>query len=419
MIILVPLATAKAMSTRGKLPRSYCKIIVKLAMSLLANSASGANWSLVPTKETCSACHNAGYDDNNEIKYVAHLASQIDNASCGACHSKSDIEQNHVADLRLDNQAADSLSSELTLTAAADGMVSVNLQLFDWQGNKVSANDYIDSLDFVEIIGNVNPQATQLNYGAKAKLSVRGSGDKKIADYLTQDGSIATQFKLLSEPFAHDTALVIAGIRLCSAKGEFVSCGQHDNYIAIDSAAATVAIEGVALTSRHNDSIDNSRCAACHSDNFQIHNSFVESSSAAGFTLNDNMQLGDCAACHSTHGTWANGAKQGAIEMKLHRTHQSQPIVSDCSQCHSQFNLASFEQKTPLATEKNLYSSPWAATCGSCHDFDSKMKDGTVAEHMVDFGNAVINMPLESAVSMESCGMCHTPSLSDHSARKF
>ncbi|WP_028116016.1 multiheme c-type cytochrome [Ferrimonas senticii] len=384
--------------------------------------AEANNWNRVPTKQTCSGCHNDGYADSGAIIHLSHLANQTDNTSCAACHSVDEITAIHVGDLDLDKQAAQSLTSQLSLTAAANGDVTATLQLFDANGAKVDANDYADSLDFVEVIGNVNPQATQLNYGNKRKLAVRGNGDDSIANYLTEAGTIATSFsQMLAGEYAQETALVIAGIRFCAADGAFVPCGEHDTYISIDSAAATVAMEGVTLKSRHYDSVDSNSCATCHGETFQIHNSFVEESHHAGFTFNQQMQVGDCAACHNTHGTYAGGANMGAIEMKLHKTHKSQAIVSDCSQCHTSFNVDSFDDKTPLATSGGLYSSPWAATCGSCHDFAAQMQNsnGTVGEHMSGKG-AVLNQLLDNASSAETCANCHGKGkMSDHHFSQF
>ena len=56
--------------------------------------------------------------------------------------------------------------------------------------------------------------------------------------------------------------------------------------------------------------------------------------------------------------------------MNLHSVHGEQGIISDCTQCHNDFNLDAFKQKGALATSAGEYTTPITATCASCHGFD-------------------------------------------------
>ncbi|QIZ76019.1 multiheme c-type cytochrome [Ferrimonas lipolytica] len=372
--------------------------------------AESGNWNRVPTKETCSACHNDGYDADKNTIYSRHLEEQS-NSTCSACHTPSQIEEYHIGDYLNADKVADALATTMTLTASVDGAVTATIGLVDANGTAVDAANYADSLDFLEVIGNINPQATQLNYGEKAKAVLRGD---EIAATIV-DGNLVVVFDdLLAGDAATESALVIAGLRFCAEDGDFAPCSEEADYVSIDSAAGTVAIEGVTINNRHYDSIDSSTCFNCHGDNFQVHNSGVEDSHHSGYTFNDNMQVGDCAACHNTYGTYAYGANQGALEMKLHSAHSSDvadPIVAgDCTKCHTGFNTDSFEDKTAMATgsfysaETAQFSTPWAATCASCHGFD----DEITIEHMKLAGGAVINgTEAEANQAIETCSNCH------------
>ncbi|WP_298439183.1 hypothetical protein [uncultured Ferrimonas sp.] len=374
------------------------------------NLSEWGNWNRVPTKETCSSCHNVGYDEDKHTLYTNHMTEQS-NSDCAACHTPAKITADHISAKVLADEAADSLATTLSLTTSANGDVTATIGLVDASGADVDATELSASMDFLEVVGNLNPKATQLSYEDKAKLEKHGN---EIAELIV-DGDLVVQFDgLLSDGAANETALVIAGLRLCAEGGAFVACSDSTEYVSIDSAAGTVAMDGVTVQQRHYDSIDSSSCFNCHGDNFQVHNSGKEVSHHAGYTFNDNMQVGDCAACHNTQGTYASGANQGAIEMKLHSAHSAAEaefiVAGDCTKCHTSFNVDAFNSKTALATNFELFSTPWAATCSSCHSFEKALGNITVQEHMEGAGGAIINQDfdtVEPAQHLESCRNCH------------
>ncbi|ADN75561.1 decaheme c-type cytochrome, OmcA/MtrC family [Ferrimonas balearica DSM 9799] len=378
--------------------------------------AEWGNWTRVPTKETCSACHNNGYD-GKDVVHLRHLAEQ-DNSSCAACHNPTQIESIHMKSHQDEATVVEQFGMTATSVVNADNSVTISVNLTE-NGQPIDAGSVVNSLDMVEYVSNVGPKFPVLGYYSKDSKAFHG---EEIAAAI-EGGSVVYTTKAL--PFAEgdaDTALTMVGVRVCAENGVLAECSDNADKIALDAYTSFVSKSGAALSERHN-SLDNASCLGCHGETFQLHNG----SHHAGFVLNDNIKVGDCAACHTPEGTYAP-TNMGAIELKLHKVHGEQWIVADCAQCHTDFEVGSFNVKGALNTGAAedgtaLYSTPRAATCISCHNPADTLAGGeTLQQHIVNVGGGLVDVPRDQAdagAQVETCFYCHKPELNNHTVVSF
>ncbi|MBY6188559.1 OmcA/MtrC family decaheme c-type cytochrome [Marinobacter hydrocarbonoclasticus] len=395
--------------------------------------ADWGNWTRVPTKETCSACHNDGYN-GKDIVYSRHMTEQ-DNSTCAACHNPTQIESIHTQSHKDQAAVVDQFGVEASSIVNGDDTVTISVTLTQ-NGQAIDAASIANSLDMVEYVSNIGPNYPVLGYYGKDSKALHGA---EIAGAI-EGGSVVYTTGAL--PFGQgdaDTALTLVGVRVCAENGVLAECSDNADKIALDAYTSFVSKSGSALSARHN-SLDNASCLGCHGETFQLHNG----SHHAGFVLNDNVKVGDCAACHTAEGTYAP-TNLGAIELKLHKVHGGQDIISDCTQCHTSFELGAFDKKGALNVSIQAYengepkfddegkvewsfvgyATPRAATCLSCHDGDKAMNSNqnmTVLQHMVDHGNAELGTDrstVSDAAQVESCFYCHKPELTNHKVVSF
>ncbi len=398
------------------------------------------NWTRVPTMETCSSCHV-------NIDFIAGEghSQQNDNSNCIACHNARWTEELHTDGFAETKTLIDSYGMNTTLVVNEDMTATITISFVDADGGAVSASDLLPKIQRIEVITNVGPNNVKLGYYGKDNLLLVLNGELNAAATMTEASTISYTTKALTFGAIGedaDTAFTFTGLSLCSDSGEFVACNtvtvdgnlDEDGYL-IDAyytgmkAGLTFAtLSSEAPSMRHVDSVNFTACAACHTAEFAVH----KSNHHPGFVMSEQVShandannepivgIDACVTCHTPDGTYASGANKGAIEMKLHSVHGSgdNAIITGmtCSQCHSDFNLDTFEMKGALATSFGQYSTPIAATCGSCHS-----ESDLFEAHAVTQG-AIINDTYEAAndaAQLESCFMCHNPSINDHTSVKM
>ena len=409
------------------------------------------NWSRVPTMETCSSCHV----DIDFITGKGH-PQQADNSNCIACHNASWTEELHTDGFAQTKALIGTYGMNTSLVVNQDMTATVTVSLIDVNGEAVNAATLLPQIQRIEATTTLGPNNVQGGYYGHDSLNLVLNGELNDAATITQDGNISYTTKVL--PFPVDTApgadtdtvLSFTGLSLCSERGQFVDCDKvtvEDNldekgylldayYTGMKADLAFATLSGEAPSMRHVDSVNVETCISCHSDTFEIH----KGSHHPGFVMSEQLaQIVDgktivgvdgCVACHTPDGTYAGGANKGALEMKLHLVHGKQGVIKECSQCHNDFNLDAFEQKSALATAGASYTTPITATCLSCHDGETvKDENGEYLDvfkkHVNDSNislssyGAIVNDTKEianDAAQLETCFMCHNPSIYDHTS---
>ncbi|WP_417345450.1 OmcA/MtrC family decaheme c-type cytochrome [Ferrimonas sp.] len=392
------------------------------------------NWSMVPSKTTCSSCHT----DN------AHINEQPDSSTCATCHTAEGtgvVTGTIEAHLGEWNEAAKVIAqwgntTELSYDAENDS-TSISVTITDAQGNKLDANEVLPKLKRVEVLTNVGPNYPVLSYGTGSHQDAVVNGELASGTTIVDGNFVMPITDHDGNPLPYgaagaddDTAFSFIGVAACTQGDTIVDCADvadpNDvaNYTGLKANLAFVTKSGEAASKRHSDSLDFTKCEGCHNENWQIHKGYH-----SGFVLTDVAEgLTGCVTCHTPEGTYSY-ANQGAIEQKLHVTHKDKAIVGDCAQCHTSFNLDSFKKKDVINTgivdggsgfnpADARYGTPITATCASCHDYEgaiSHMTGGT-------FGNGVYNgekADAQLAVSAENCLVCHAPEVVNHGNVKF
>ncbi|SDJ14656.1 decaheme c-type cytochrome, OmcA/MtrC family [Ferrimonas sediminum] len=388
------------------------------------------NWSAVPSKENCSSCHA----DNN------HILEQADSSRCASCHTpegtgvvKGTIEA-HLGEW---NDAAAVISqwgseAELSYDATSDS-TSITVTITDAAGQKLAADQVLPQIKRIEVLTNVGPNYPVLSYGAGSHQDAVVNGELASGTTIVDGSFVMPVVDHNGDPLPYgaagsdaDTAFSFIGLAVCSQSNAIVDCADvanpddKANYTGMKANMAFVTKSGEANSTRHTDSLEFNKCAGCHNDNWQIHKGYH-----SGFVMDDlEGGLSGCVTCHTPDGTYAFN-NNGAFEQKLHVVHGEKNIISDCTQCHTSFNLDAFAKKGPINTgaganpyADGLYGTPITATCASCHSYASAI------DHMTGetLGNGKFNVDkadAQLAVSAENCFVCHAPDVADHSNVKF
>ncbi|MCL1139084.1 OmcA/MtrC family decaheme c-type cytochrome [Shewanella pneumatophori] len=400
--------------------------------------AEWGNWSSVPTMETCTSCHT-GID----FQAGKGHSQQADNSNCIACHNASWTEEIHTDGFTQTKALIDTYGMNTTLAVNEDKTATVTVSLIDANGEAVNATDLLPQLQRVEVITNVGPNNVKLGYNGKdsAYLVLNGKLDETIAK-INANGDFEYITKVLTFGADDaDTAFTFSGLSMCSENGEFVNCdkvaveGNLDEkgylkdayYTGMKADLAFATLSGEAPSMRHVDSVNFETCINCHGDTFEIH----KGTHHAGFVMSEQLaQIVDgetivgvdgCVSCHTPDGTYAGGAKQGALEMKLHKVHSQGDYAvipgMNCDQCHNDFNRDAFKKKGAIATDGGQYTTPIAATCVSCHSYNM---DSFKAH--VEGQGALVGVSKEEATDaaqLETCFYCHAPTPGDHTSVKM
>ncbi|MDO6774840.1 OmcA/MtrC family decaheme c-type cytochrome [Shewanella sp. 3_MG-2023] len=414
------------------------------------------NWTRVPTMETCSSCHTG-------IDFEAGQGhpQQSDNSNCIACHNASWTEEIHTGDFVEKKALMDQygINVDSTIDPTTQN-ATISIQVVDSNGENVDLNTISAMVQRIEIITNVGPNNVTLGYYGKDSINaiMNGVVDTKAT---IEGGKLvyttSADLKLGTAGSDDETAFSFVGWSMCSEDGAFVDCSKvvsdenmnfsynedgtvkakwlkDDFYTGMKADLAFATLSGQAPSMRHVDSVNFSACATCHTPEFEIH----KGQQHAGFVMSEQLShttdandmpivgVDACVACHTPDGTYASGANQGAIEMKLHSVHGQQGVIKDCAQCHNDFNLDAFKLKGALASsvieaysdpgqKESLYTTPITATCASCHGFEE------IKNHAQSQGG-LVNGPYQEAndaAQLETCFFCHAPTIFDHTAVKM
>ncbi|MCW3171087.1 OmcA/MtrC family decaheme c-type cytochrome [Shewanella subflava] len=389
-----------------------------------------SNWTRIPTMETCTSCHT-----NIDFKAGQGHSQQLDNSNCIACHNASWTEELHTGDFVQKKAFINQYGMTATLVANkatdADLSATLSVTILNADGAATDAASLISKIQRLETITNVGPNFPIMGYNKSP-----GSGLAKIAKDLVSKGQLVDgaaivdgnlEFVIPSLPFGNDdtdTAFTFIGLEMCNDGMQAIDCAEGVATTGMKAELVHATYSGNAPSYRHVNSVGFNTCQNCHGDTFEIHKGHH-----AGFVMteqvshtndaNDKPIIGvdACVACHTPDGTYASGAKQGALEMKLHSVHGEQGIIKDCTQCHNDFNLDAFKLKGALATAGggDSYTTPITATCASCHGFEA------IKTHAEGQG-AVINgsyQEANAAAQLETCFFCHAPSIENHSKIKM
>tara|TARA_R110002050_G_scaffold3108_3_gene16386 strand:- start:6382 stop:8367 length:1986 start_codon:yes stop_codon:yes gene_type:complete len=384
------------------------------------------NWSRIPTMEACSSCHT-----DIDFKTGQGHPQQVDNSNCIACHNASWTEELHTTSYTQKKTFIDLYGMTATLTAnkssAEDKSATLSVTILDANGTAIDATSLVSKIQRVETITNVGPNFPIMGYNPSPDSGLAKISKDFIkagllqADVIIESGNLV--YNIASLPFGAgdtDTAFSFIGLEMCNDGIQAIDCVDGVATTSMKAEFTVGTFSGNAPSYRHTDSVNFGSCDNCHGDTFELHKGhhagFVMSEQLAR-ELNGEVTIGldGCVACHTPDGTYASGANQGAIEMKLHSVHGEQGIIKDCTQCHSDFNLDAFKVKGALATSQGLYTTPITATCASCHGFD------TISQHAQSQG-AVVNgsyQEANDAAQLETCFFCHAPTIENHTQVKL
>ena len=392
------------------------------------NLSEWQNWSRIPTMETCTSCHA-----DIDFKAGNGHSQQLDNSNCIACHNASWTEEIHTSSFTQKAAFIDMYGMSATLVANKanqdDLSATLSVTILDTNGAKIDANTLISKIMRLETITNVGPNFPIMGYNPNPV-----TGYKKVTQDLVKSGLVqdkvtildgVLRFNIAKLPFGvgdTDTAFTMIGLEMCNDGEQAIDCADGVATTSMKAELTHGTLSGAAPSYRHTNSVNFSTCQNCHGKTFEIHKGHH-----AGFVMTEQLGrevdgkviigVDACVACHTPDGTYASGANQGAIEMKLHSVHGKQDIISDCTQCHNDFNLDAFKLKGALATAGggDSYTTPITATCASCHGFDE------IKAHAEGQG-AVVNgsyQQANDAAQLEFCLGCHVPSIENHAAMKF
>ncbi|WP_076537044.1 OmcA/MtrC family decaheme c-type cytochrome [Shewanella sp. UCD-KL21] len=392
------------------------------------------NWTRVPTMETCSSCHN-------DIDFLAGQGhpQQSDNSNCIACHNASWTEEIHTSGFTEKKAFIDMYGMNSTLTVNEDKSAKLSVSITDASGNAIDVTSLVSQIQRLETITNVGPNFPVMGYNpspisglAKVAVDLVSVGELQEAVTIV-DGNL--EYTIPSLPFGvdspagiqdTDTAFSFIGLEMCNDGTSAVACGDDVMTTSMKADMTFGTFSGEAASMRHTNSVAFNTCENCHGETFEIHKGHH-----AGFVMTEQLGrenadgevvvgVDACVACHTPDGTYASGGNQGALEMKLHSVHGEQGIISDCTQCHNDFNLDAFKLKGALASDNpnysgTLYTTPITATCASCHGFEE------IKLHAEGQGG-VVNGSFEEATDsapLEFCMGCHAPTIFDHTAIKM
>jgi OmcA/MtrC family decaheme c-type cytochrome len=326
------------------------------------------------------------------------------------------------------------MTATLTANKASpdDKSATLSVTILDANGTAINASSLVSKIQRLETNTNVGPNFPIMGYKASP-----GSGLAKISKDFITAGLLQTDvviesgnlvYNIASLPFGAgdtDTAFSFIGLEMCNDGIQAIDCADDVATTSMKAELTFGTLSGDTPSYRHIDSVNFGSCDNCHGDTFELHKGhhagFVMTEQLAR-ELNGELTVGldACVVCHTPDGTYASGAKQGAIEMKLHSVHGEQGIIKDCTQCHNDFNLDVFKVKGALATSKvdntTLYTTPITATCASCHGFDA------IKQHVELQGGAIVNgsyQEANDAAQLETCFYCHVPSIENHTQVKL
>lgn len=389
------------------------------------------NWSRVPTMETCTSCHV-----NIDFKAGEGHSQQDDNSNCIACHNASWTEELHMGDFVQKKAFIEQYGMEASLTAVktdAGSETSLSISITDAAGAAVDAASLLTSIEQLESITNVGPNSPVMGYNPNP-----GNGEHKVLINLVENGVLAENAQIVDGKFVTtiadlpygegdaDTAFSFIGLALCNDGTSPIACAEGVDSTAMKAELAHGTLSGEAPSVRHTDSVNFAACESCHGTEWELHEKYH-----AGFVMTDQLgrvnEAGEmvvgidgCVSCHTPDGTYASGANLGAIEMKLHKVHSHGNYGAvpgmNCSQCHNDFNEGAFASKRALATDGG-YTTPIAATCYSCHSYS-----GDSFKNHAEGQGAVVNGSYEAAndaTQLETCFMCHNPSIENHTSVKM
>ncbi|QSX34886.1 OmcA/MtrC family decaheme c-type cytochrome [Shewanella avicenniae] len=375
------------------------------------------NWAQVPTAQACGSCHN----DIDFATGVGHTVQQ-DNSSCVACHTAEWTEEVHSEAITHKRAVIDTRGMQVSVTGHDDNTATISINLLDGEGNVLDLAAELPKIKRLETITNVGPNFPVMGYlpspgtGA-AHLSQDFVSNNVLQDGITIDGNTLS-FVTPALPFGAgdtDTAFTFVGLEMCSAADQVVNCAADSATTSMKAALAFGTKSGAAPSHRHTDSVNYGACQQCHGDTFSLHKGYH-----AGFVMSEQLArnnvvgLDGCVACHTPDGTYSGGAMRGAFEMKLHVVHNEVGVITECTQCHSSFNLDAFDKKGALATSAGAYTTPVTAVCTSCHTLGS---EGLHSQQTLESYGAVVNGDYNAAnqaAQSETCFYCHKPTAADH-----
>ncbi|MEZ9368826.1 OmcA/MtrC family decaheme c-type cytochrome [Shewanella sp. 10N.286.51.B2] len=398
------------------------------------------NWTRIPTMETCSSCHTG-------IDFEAGQGhpQQSDNSNCIACHNASWTEEIHTGGFVEKKAFIDMYGMNSTLTVNEDKSATISVSITDASGVAMDVTDLVSKIQRLETITNVGPNFPVMGY-----TNSPGTDLAKVAEDLVSIGELKDgvtivdgnfEYTIPSLPFGvyspagiqdTDTAFSFIGLEMCNDGTAAVACGDDVMTTSMKADMTFGTFSGEAPSMRHTDSVAFNTCENCHGETFEIHKG-----NHAGFVMTEQLGrenadgevivgVDACVACHTPDGT--SWSPVGAFELKLHARHNDEGIITDCAQCHNDFNLDAFKLKGAIASSNapsEEYTTPIAATCISCHSLDSDDDISILKKHSIEFlensGSIIEGDYVEAnqAAQSETCLFCHAPTIFDHTAVKM
>ncbi|GIU20285.1 cytochrome c [Shewanella sp. MBTL60-112-B2] len=148
------------------------------------------NWNLVPTRETCSSCHDMTTNP------VYDHSTQPDNGSCLTCHSPENTYEVHLSKsekaVAEDERNIVNVSLETAKLVEQDGehYAEISFALIDRQGERISvANNNPADADWIKNLQLYVNWGTSVDFTTSRGYSIFVKSNKKD---ITQDGSVNT-----------------------------------------------------------------------------------------------------------------------------------------------------------------------------------------------------------------------------------
>ncbi|WP_447172438.1 OmcA/MtrC family decaheme c-type cytochrome [Shewanella sp. 0m-8] len=425
--------------------------------------AEWGNWSSVPTMETCSSCHS-----DIDFKAGQGHSQQANNSNCIACHNASWTEEIHSESYtqtkNLINQYGIETSSTVDPTTKA---ATITIQVVDADGVALDINTIKSQIQRIDIMTNVGPNNMAMSYGKKDSITAVKNGVVLSEEGIVDGKLVYTTIKPLDFGAAKtdtDTAVTFVNWAMCSENDQFTDCNEVnietnlatnpdsgnkflkvDFFTGMKADMAFATLSGETASTRHVDSVNFGACANCHGTEWQ--SNYHKGENSPGIVMSEQVAhsedangnpiigLDGCATCHTPAGTYAAGKNKGALEMKLHVKHSQGDYAvikgMNCDQCHNDFNLDAFKKKDALATsveglftpaQTSFYTTPIAATCGSCHSYNMDSfkthVEGKGALVNVEFDELPIDAD-GNLTHTETCFFCHEPNPGDHTSMKM
>lgn len=396
-------------------------------------TADGHNWVSNPTLSVCTACHEKLVTQN--LKMDGTVPSRdhtgyTEATNCAGCHRDRGADtpgslQANMAhrDLLQEEGRSYRLQIEAITNAAAGQQPVIDFSVRDADGNAVNLQDnavFCDTAVFdVRVPWDAASEFLNADSAGTPRSSPRIRGTRTPAQLV----SVSAENTL----FRIDTALLstttpipagISNIAVMIDTYYREGCDPAStDYVRLDGVVTYVSTTGGVATGRR-EIVSAEKCDQCHGRLFT-------------FTMDDGVHGGRrgvnqpviCTACHNPARSGSgSGSTSHDMSVMIHAVHASAmrevPYRNEfdesvlqypgdlrqCTTCHTgeSYRLPLPLERAPMLSNTDVYTTPVAAVCSSCHD------SALSTAHMETAGGALFDQPYDNVAAVtETCAICH------------